>query len=660
MDTVMFRRCTLIVALVLAMAFAARAAPGNAWPNLSQAPTAADRTIVVNHLVQSRDAIAAALANYYRPGNTASPGSTGQTVYKSWLLLWKWSDLLSRTETDEARRFLTHHFYVRPNNSRPTLYNSGAEPPADSTPAPVEFVEKTFSNPRILASPLKNLLPADAPAPQDQPLASLLPPELQREWTADENFLQTLLDTLSPEDYSPQVLRNLVAMRQAQPAQFHNYKSLAIAIAVVYDQKIPNYWPHRQVTPDLVPVKEQPAADWFAYWVKTNESAATYVDLRTLNPEELKFVVDAPVDESEFDWARKNIHHVREDFAKTFSDITYSVYRYNQNALNWTGMDYTLANIKKQGGICVDQAYFGMIAGKARGLPTLFFTGQGTNGGHAWFGYLKGLDRWELDCGRYVNQNFVIGKALDPQTWREISDHQLTYLTERFHSRPEYAASRDDVVLAGILEAQGNAAQAAKAYDSAIAVCARNTDAWDAKAAYLTRTGASVEALRALHQSAIQQFSSLPDVKAAHQSALAALELAHGDTAQANSLTHQIADQNQAGRTDIVITTEAQKISTFIKARNWPAALREHTDQLNAMGRKAGSSFFNKITEPLVLALSAAGESALADEALQSARASLQPDPDSSLDKAMRSLEAAVDSPDAPKKNAAGAKPLTK
>lgn len=653
------RRLALIVALVLAVAFDARAASGNAWPNLSQAPTAVDRTIVINHLAQSRDAIAVALANFYRPGSTTSPGSTGQTVYKSWLLLWKWSDLLSRTETDEARRFLTHHFYVRPNNTRPTLFYSGVEPPTDSTPAPVEFVEKTFSNPRILVSPLKNLLPADAPAPQDQPLASLVPPELQREWTTDEYFLQTLFDTLSPEDYTPEVLRNLAAMRQAQPTQFHNYKALAVAIAVVYDQKIPNYWPHRQVTPALVPVKEQPAADWFAYWVKTNESAATYVDLRTLNPEELKFVVDAPVDESEFDWARKNIHHVREDFAKTFSDITYSVYRYNQNQVDWTDLDYTLANIKKQGGICVDQAYFGMIAGKARGLPTLFFTGQGTDGGHAWFGYLKGLDRWELDCGRYENQNYVVGKALDPQTWREISDHQLAYLTERFHSRPEYAASRDDVVLAGLLESQGNTAQAAKAYDSAIAVCARNTDAWDAKAAYLTRTGAPVDLLQALHQSAIQQFASLPDVKAAHQSALAALELAQGDTTQANSLTHQIADQNQTGRTDIVIATEAQKISALIKAKNWPAAIKEHADQLNAMGRKAGASFYNKITEPLVLALFAVGESAHADEALQAARASLQPDPDSQLDHNMRSLQAMVDSPDTLKKSAAGAKPLT-
>ena len=66
-----------------------------------------------------------------------------------------------------------------------------------------------------------------------------------------------------------------------------------------------------------------------------------------------------------------------------------------------------------------------MIAGKARGLPTLFFTGQGADGGHAWFGYMKSDNRWELDCGRYKNQNYAVGQALDPQTWLPVSDHEL-------------------------------------------------------------------------------------------------------------------------------------------------------------------------------------------------------------------------------------------
>ena len=29
---------------------------------------------------------------------------------------------------------------------------------------------------------------------------------------------------------------------------------------------------------------------------------------------------------------------------------------------------------------------------------------------------LKGPGRWETDCGRYENQNYPVGNAIDPQT----------------------------------------------------------------------------------------------------------------------------------------------------------------------------------------------------------------------------------------------------
>ena len=83
---------------------------------------------------------------------------------------------------------------------------------------------------------------------------------------------------------------------------------------------------------------------------------------------------------------------------------------------------YTLEDIKNNGGICVDQAYYATILGKGRGIPTLYFHGQGASGGHAWFGYLSHGGKWELDCGRYESQNYPKGYAVDPQTWQRIDD----------------------------------------------------------------------------------------------------------------------------------------------------------------------------------------------------------------------------------------------
>ena len=34
----------------------------------------------------------------------------------------------------------------------------------------------------------------------------------------------------------------------------------------------------------------------------------------------------------------------------------------------------------------MDQAYFISVTGKAKGVPTVLFLGQGRSGGHAWVG----------------------------------------------------------------------------------------------------------------------------------------------------------------------------------------------------------------------------------------------------------------------------------
>ena len=83
----------------------------------------------------------------------------------------------------------------------------------------------------------------------------------------------------------------------------------------------------------------------------------------------------------------------------------------------------------------VTEAYASEI-GKGRGVPTIYFTGQGTDGGHAWFGYLSRSGKWELDCGRYASQNYPKGYALDPQTWQVVNDTTLQDLAKNGGSNP--------------------------------------------------------------------------------------------------------------------------------------------------------------------------------------------------------------------------------
>jgi hypothetical protein len=67
--------------------------------DLGRPPTPADRAKMLAEGWQVwRDTLGDALVAGYQPGGPLRPGSTGVTSYRSWLLLWRWCDLLSGTK----------------------------------------------------------------------------------------------------------------------------------------------------------------------------------------------------------------------------------------------------------------------------------------------------------------------------------------------------------------------------------------------------------------------------------------------------------------------------------------------------------------------------------------------------------------------------------
>jgi tetratricopeptide (TPR) repeat protein len=301
-----------------------------------------------------------------------------------------------------------------------------------------------------------------------------------------------------------------------------------------------------------------------------------------------------------------------------------------------------LQKIRQQAGICVDQAYYAMIAGKAHGLPTLFFTGQGSQGGHAWFGYMKTENRWEVDCGRDKNQNYAIGEALDPQTWLPISDHDLKFQAKGLRNGLEYFSSRDDVLIGRMSETMGNSVTALRAYESAIRVCPENGSGWSAKAEYLRRSKAPLNALKSHHLAAVQQFLTDRDMRVTHQLAVARIAREQGATQEAESLERQIIAQNKRRRSDLSVGVAAQKIITLVEARRFDDAFAEYRRQLTAIGKFGGGNFFYDIVQPYVEAVSAAGKQGQAKEALALARKALKPEHGGILEGDLSELETSL------------------
>jgi tetratricopeptide (TPR) repeat protein len=553
--------------------------------------------------------------------------------------LWKWCDLLSRSERSEAARLVVDHLRVSAANEKPVFYPPGVASNPAAHALDVQQASQILADAADSAELLGRLLPADLINPAERAVSDSLDQNIIFEWVNDEELTRLLFAYLSEKDYQPGVLKRLQEIRLANARRFSEYRSLAVALAIVYDQAWPTFWPHPQVDPKLVPIAAAPVAEWFNFWVESNESRALMLDLRKLSPDQIKYIVDAPLDPAEFRWARKNVKYQRSEFAKAFDAVSYSPARVSSGAFVWRAGEYTLQNIRQQAGICVDQAYYAMIAGKAHGLPTLFFTGQGSQGGHAWFGYMKAENRWEVDCGRDKNQNYAIGEALDPQTWLPISDHDLKFQAKGLRSGFEYFSSRDDIFIGRMSETMANSVTALRAYESAIRVCPENGSGWSAKAEYLRRSKAPLNALKSHHQAAVQQFLTDRDLRVTHQLAIATISREQGATQEAEALERQIIAQNKRRRSDLSVSVAAQKIITLVEARRFDDAFAEYRRQLTAIGKFGGGNFFYDIVQPYVEAVSAAGKQGQAKEALALARKALKPEHGGILDGDLSELE---------------------
>ncbi|GAB4165012.1 MAG: hypothetical protein Fur0032_01440 [Terrimicrobiaceae bacterium] len=624
----------LCICLWPPLLFTAFAAP----PDIRYPPKPTDiESLTAKGWEQAADTLGQALTDSYRPGIGGRPGVTDTPAYSAWLGVWKWCRALASDENDYARDLLRRHLVSK--EGKPTFYPPGFIPDSSTVPLTDEELDVFLSNPKTREELLDNLIPSSVPRPEARPLADSFDHKQLMEWVKNAQLTSLIFRTVLPDDYLPGVLHHLASISASDPQGFRSYPALAVAIAVVHDQKFPQQWPHHQVPREAVPIEEVDPPRAFASWVAAARSNQLWIDPAKLSPGQLKFVVDAPIRESELVWARKNTRFPRTDFAKAFSAVKYRIDRLRGDQLVWNQGDYTLENILSTGGICVDQAYFATIVGKSRGLPTLYFSGQGSDGGHAWFGYLRPGGRWELDCGRYENQNYVVGYALDPQSWRRINDHELTAIADGFRESRTFQAAEDDRLLAREFERRGLTELARKAYSSAHSSARRNPATWADLGGFLARTQAPLADQIAFHEEAAKTFASDPDVRTFHLSQAANLYRTANNPEAAERISRQIVSQNRHQRADLSVTEGAQRILTLAAEGNSPDAIREYRRILSSVGAENGGSFFYEVVAPLTRQLLKDGKTKDAAAVVKVARQQLKPSPDSILDRAIESLE---------------------
>ena len=165
-----------------------------------------------------------------------------------------------------------------------------------------------------------------------------------------------------------------------------------------------------------------------------------------------------------------------------------------------------LNDIETKGGICIDQAYYADTLGKGRGIPTIRFTGFGVDGAHAWFGYLSNSNKWELDCGRYEQQDYPKGFAVDPQTWEPIDDSVLQNFFKKGAKSPSFLPAMTALSWAQL---HVNDASYPAIIDDAMSIMPEWSGTWRLKAAVIEK-GTDIDKKKKFYQDWMNQFSTYP------------------------------------------------------------------------------------------------------------------------------------------------------
>ncbi|HEY4301131.1 MAG TPA: hypothetical protein VGM73_09675 [Candidatus Didemnitutus sp.] len=467
------------------------------------------------------------------------------------------------------------------------------------------------------------------------PLGNLLSLDFQKWALAHAAFSEEFFTTQSPLDQPAEVLGILQSLRAQNPSQFEAYANLALAIAVVYDVPPPPDWPHAQVSDAALPRHLPAPAAAFSYWMRADQMGICPISLRRLSAAELKFVVDASAPLSDLTWAAQNVHFPISDFAKAYDAVPYRQSRVTENAVIWPSTDYRLATILATGGICIDQAFFAANAGKARGIPTLMFHGAGRDGRHAWFGYL-GPAGWMLDAGRYADQKYVVGEAFDPQTWKYLNDHELLFLSERFHALPLFKLSLINSAFAREFLQDHDFAASIQAAREAVNRDPRNLDGWEVLVFAQTSARVPARDVEGTLRSASLAFQKYPDLEVSFSRLLVQSLRQRGETSTAQAEEQRMVRKYQGSRADISYETAGEMLDRSMANDPLPTQVQTYEKILTTYGAGAGIEFYDRIVKRFADHCRENQQPAQGIQAIAHARKVLRVEPGGQLDMEMK------------------------
>ena len=401
-----------------------------------------------------------------------------------------------------------------------------------------------------------------------------LRPDVARWILRDPQRVQNWNDLYSDHDELPEVRRILETLYDYDPAGRDEFASLIFAMAVVWDQPCPAL--HHQYKPSPYQPNLEKRYDFFKTLYAKNRAKIAF---HKLTPAALVFVVDTPVTVTELEWARDNCRWSLSNWDAAYTSIKYDMKRLDAGQYDWPYGDYFLETIRQKGGICVDQAYFATLTARANGIPAMIFVGEGRRGPHAWFGYLKGENRWEMDIGRYTFDKFATGVTLNPQTRQPLSNHEIEFWCDRTFSTPSFQTATLYCKLAALLARNKREDAAFALAGEARGLAKVIPAAWIIQEQILAGRGDNAALLAFYHEKKMA-FKEYSDIVADVQQNEAGVLRKQGRDQEASQVMDQAAKEAKKDSRDDITAQLGLKEVDEILARNNPLGARLRLEKL--------------------------------------------------------------------------------
>ncbi|MGK0187251.1 MAG: hypothetical protein ACI9R3_003037 [Verrucomicrobiales bacterium] len=435
-------------------------------------------------------------------------------------------------------------------------------------------------------------------------------------------LVESFTSSLSTYDNATRAVEILCEIYAADAKAAIEYRKLAVAFALVFDQPFPDSWPHPNTRKSQLSIGNENPVDRFQFYLRCVDSKAFLLDPKRLSVRELMCVVDTPLEFKELQYVQQVKLKSAARLQDVYQAIPYEKARLDDGALMWSGSSYRLIDIGRIGGICADQAFYMTQCGKAKGIPTVIFVGQGQNGGHAWTGFMPEPGKWDMSVAKYRQEKYPVGKAFDPQTWRKVTGDQLSLLV-----KAQGGGSSADKAARLVL--QWAAMNPVHPSYAALLARARGLapqllEAWEMEEARLITGTSNPPKWRDFWQQWITAFRNQPDLEFRGQMRLLRALRAMGDTSAEERLRRSIESDNASGRFDLAIAIAADGVLELLEQEKLPEAQKAFGEVIDDFKSKAGGHLFYNLIVPYIDLALEKGNGKQASQALWAADSKLK------------------------------------